>query len=68
MNYESNPVITEDERRLLAGIEESVRSLISMGWRIVTSEVSERRCFASDGDALRSLKLDLRKGPLTSSG
>jgi hypothetical protein len=59
-------VITEEQ--LLASIEESVRSLVAMGWRIATSEVSERRCFASDGEALRSLKLDLRKGPLTSNG
>jgi hypothetical protein len=67
MNVDPKPVITEEEKRLLAVIEESVRSLVANGWRINTDEVTERR-FVNDGDTLHSLKLEIRKGPLMMGG
>jgi hypothetical protein len=63
----SNSVITEEEKRSLSSIEESVRSLVANGWRVLTDEVSEK-CFVTNGDTLHSLKLELRKGPLMMDG
>jgi hypothetical protein len=67
MSVESNHVITEEEKGLLAVIEESARSLVEKGWRIAHGEVSERR-FMNGGDTLRFMKLELRKGPLMMDG
>jgi hypothetical protein len=60
-------VITEEEKRSLSNIEESVRFLVANGWRVKTDEVSERR-FVNDGGTLHSLKLELRKGQLMMDG
>jgi thiamine phosphate synthase YjbQ (UPF0047 family) len=67
MDFESNPVITEDEKRLLADIETAVKSLVGKGWRAAHGEVSERH-FINGGNTLHSLKLELRKGPLMMDG
>jgi hypothetical protein len=56
-----------EELKVLADIGEAVQSLTRNGWRIVTDEISEKHS-VNGGDVLRSLKLELRKGPLTLSG
>ena len=56
--------LTEAERDELAKIEAAVKTLKELDWRVPKYEVSER-LFVKDGDKMRSLKLELRKGPLT---
>jgi ribulose bisphosphate carboxylase small subunit len=63
MTYSGGDVITENEERAMASIEDAVQILISNGWRIAVDEVSERR-FMKSGEVLHSLKLEIRKGPL----
>ena len=67
MNLESKPVITEDEKQLLADIEATIKSLVDKGWRVATYKISESRSMR-DEDTSRSLELRLYKGPLTLSG
>jgi hypothetical protein len=67
MNIDLKPAITEEEKRLLEVIEESVRSLNAKGWRVANDEFSEKR-FMNGDDILHSLKLELRKGPMMMDG
>jgi ribulose bisphosphate carboxylase small subunit len=65
--FKFGDVITEDEERAMANIEDAVQILVGKGWRIAVNEVSERR-FMKSGEVLHSLKLEVRKGPLMADG
>jgi hypothetical protein len=67
MTYSGGDVITKNEERAMASIEDAVQILISNGWRIKVDEVSESR-FMKSGEVLHSLKLEVRKGPWMMDG
>ena len=59
--------LTEEEAEAIATIERSVEKLVKNNWRILVAEKTERQ-FLRDGEKLRSLMLELAKGPLTTGG
>lgn len=55
------------DRELLADLEKAVQGLVRNGWRVAHDEISDMRSFMDEG-IRRSLKLELRRGPLMSDG
>ena len=59
--------ISETEKKAFEAIKEAVNALYGLNWRVINYNVSEKH-FMKNGDILRSLKLELCKGPVTTSG